>query len=131
VVEEVGRGLLPAGGSRLCHGHEQGRTQAIAGKRGRRRYQRGTGDLHRLRQVFLSASPEQRPGGALGAERGAELKERVLALFEELQQPLAEDDRRSRKSVTERAIEQLRPLYPELDETGLRALGWTFSFGLR
>jgi hypothetical protein len=67
-----------------------------------------------------------------GAEQGAELKERVLALLEELQQqPLADGDRRSKKSVTERAIEQLRPRHPELDETGLKALGWTFSFGLR
>jgi len=66
-----------------------------------------------------------------GPVLGAELKARVLALFEELQQPLADGDRRSKKSVTERAIEQLRPRHPELDETGLKALGWTFAFGLR
>lgn len=65
-----------------------------------------------------------------GAEEGAELKARILALMEELQQTVL-DDSRSRKSVTERAIEQLRPRHPELDETGLKALAWTFSFGLR
>lgn len=67
-----------------------------------------------------------------GPVEGAALKGRVLALFEELQQqPPADGDRRSKKSVTERAIEQLRPRHPELDEAGLKALGWTFSFGLR
>ena len=65
-----------------------------------------------------------------GAEEGAELKARILALMEELQQTVL-DDSRSRKSVTERAIEQLRPRHPELDDTGLKALAWTFSFGLR
>ena len=66
-----------------------------------------------------------------GAERAAELKARVLSLMEELQQPLVEGDKRSRQSVTERAIEQLRQRHPELDEAGLKALSWTFSFGLR
>lgn len=65
-----------------------------------------------------------------GADAGAELKARILALMEELQQTVL-DDSRSRKSVTERAIEQLRPRHPELDDTGLKALAWTFSFGLR
>jgi len=65
-----------------------------------------------------------------GADAGAELKARILALMEELQQTVLEETR-SRKSVTERAIEQLRPHHPELDETGLKALAWTFSFGLR
>jgi hypothetical protein len=65
-----------------------------------------------------------------GPEQGSELKSRILALMEELQQPI-HDEKRSKKSVTERAIEQLRPRHPELDETGLKALGWTFSFGLR
>ena len=65
-----------------------------------------------------------------GAADGAELKSRILALMEELQQTVL-DETRSKKSVTERAIEQLRPRHPELDETGLKALAWTFSFGLR
>jgi hypothetical protein len=65
-----------------------------------------------------------------GAEQGAELKARILALMEELGQPIL-DEKRSKKSVTEKAIEQLRPKHPELDETGLKALAWTYSFGLR
>lgn len=65
-----------------------------------------------------------------GAAEGAELKARILALMEELGQPIL-DEKRSKKSVTERAIEQLRPNHPELDDTGLKALAWTFSFGLR
>jgi hypothetical protein len=66
-----------------------------------------------------------------GAEQGTELKARILALVEELQQPLAEGEKRSKKSVTERAIEQLAPKHPELDAVGLKALAWTYSFGLR
>lgn len=65
-----------------------------------------------------------------GPEQGAELKARILALMEELGQPIL-DEKRSKKSVTERAIEQLRPRHPELDDIGLKALAWTFSFGLR
>ena len=65
-----------------------------------------------------------------GAAEGADLKARILALMEELGQPIL-DETRSKKSVTERAIEQLRPRHPELSETGLKALAWTFSFGLR
>ena len=65
-----------------------------------------------------------------GAEQGADLKARILALMEELGQPIL-DEKRSKKSVTERAIEQLRPRHPELSDTGLKALAWTFSFGLR
>lgn len=65
-----------------------------------------------------------------GPVEGAELKARILALMEELQQTVL-GETRSKKSVTERAIEQLRPRHPELDETGLKALAWTFSFGLR
>ena len=65
-----------------------------------------------------------------GAAEGAEFKARILALMEELGQPIL-DEKRSKKSVTERAIEQLRPKHPELDETSLKALALTFSFGLR
>lgn len=65
-----------------------------------------------------------------GAEQGAALKARILGLMEELQQPIL-DEKRSRKSVTERAIDELQPKHPELDEDGLKALAWTFSFGLR
>jgi len=66
-----------------------------------------------------------------GENEGAELKQRILGLLEELQQPVEALDRRSKKSVTERAIEQLHPNHPELDESGLKALAWTYSFGLR
>ncbi len=65
-----------------------------------------------------------------GPEQGGQLKLRILELMEELGQPIL-DEKRSKKSVTERAIEQLAPRHPELDATGLKALAWTFSFGLR
>src|SRR6187399_295239 len=63
-----------------------------------------------------------------GLEAGADLKSRILALMEELQSTPIGEEKRSRKSVTERAIEQLRPRHPELNETGLKALAWTFAF---
>lgn len=66
-----------------------------------------------------------------GDTAGAELKQRIVGLLEELQQPVEGLDKRSKKSMTERAIEQLSPRHPELDETGLKALAWTYSFGLR
>lgn len=66
-----------------------------------------------------------------GEAEGAELKLRILGLLEELQQPVESGEKRSRKSLTERAIEQLQPRHPELDDSGLRALAWTYSFGLR
>jgi hypothetical protein len=66
-----------------------------------------------------------------GQEDATALKRRILDLLEELQQPIDGLEKRSKKSVTERAIEQLRPRHPELDESGLKALAWTFSFGLR
>jgi hypothetical protein len=66
-----------------------------------------------------------------GETEGSELKQRILLLLEELQQPVPTDGKRSRKSVTEQAIEQLRPRHPELDESALKALAWTFAFGLR
>lgn len=66
-----------------------------------------------------------------GHDEGNALKQRILELLEELQQPVDGPEKRSRKSVTERAIEQLRPRHPELDESGLKALAWTFAFGLR
>lgn len=66
-----------------------------------------------------------------GAEAGADLKQRILALLEELAQPVATPEKRSRKSVTEQAMEQFRPRHPELGEEALKALAWTFSFGMR
>jgi hypothetical protein len=66
-----------------------------------------------------------------GEAEGAELKQRILGLLEELQQPVEGLEKRSKKSLTERAIEQLRPRHPELDDSGLKALAWTYSFGLR
>jgi hypothetical protein len=66
-----------------------------------------------------------------GEAEGTELKQRILGLLEELQQPVDALEKRSKKSLTERAIEQLQPKHPELDESGLKALAWTYSFGLR
>ena len=66
-----------------------------------------------------------------GEADGAELKQRILGLLEELQQPVEGLEKRSKKSLTERAIEQLQPRHPELDDSGLKALAWTYSFGLR
>ena len=66
-----------------------------------------------------------------GATESVELKQRIVGLLEELQQPVEGLEKRSKKSMTERAIEQLSPRHPELDETGLKALAWTYSFGLR
>lgn len=61
----------------------------------------------------------------------ADLKARILLLYQDMQLPLPEEARRSRKSVTERATEQMRLRHPELDEDGLKALAWAYSFGLR
>jgi hypothetical protein len=66
-----------------------------------------------------------------GEAEGVELKQRIVGLLEELQLPIEGLEKRSKKSLTERAIEQLSPKHPELDESGLRALAWTYSFGLR
>lgn len=66
-----------------------------------------------------------------GEDEGGALKQRILDLLEELQQPVPVDGKRSRKSVTEQAIEHLRPRHPELDDSALKALAWTFAFGLR
>ena len=66
-----------------------------------------------------------------GEAEGVVLKQRILSLLEELQQPVDSMEKRSRKSLTERAIEQLHPKHPELDPEGLKALAWTYSFGLR
>lgn len=66
-----------------------------------------------------------------GQDEASVLKQRILDLLDELQQPIEGGDKRSKKSVTERAIDQLRPRHPELDEVGLKALAWTYSFGLR
>lgn len=65
-----------------------------------------------------------------GEAEAIELKSRILMLMEELQQTFV-DEKRTRKSVTERAIGQIAPLHPELDDSGLKALAWSFSFGLR
>ncbi len=66
-----------------------------------------------------------------GEAEGVELKQRIVGLLEELQQPVEGLEKRSRKSMTERAIDQLSPRHPELDDSGLKALAWTYSFGLR
>ena len=81
-----------------------------------------------------SSFPRARSGDLVtqfGDGRASELKSRILALYDELAQPVPEQEKRSKKSVTERAIEALHPAHPELDETGLKALAWAFSFGLR
>lgn len=66
-----------------------------------------------------------------GPDDGMVLKARILALMDELQLPLPEGEKRSKKSVTEQAVAQLSAKHPELDAGGLKALGWTYSFGLR
>ena len=67
-----------------------------------------------------------------GTHEALVLKARILALYEELNQPLLElAGKGSRKSVTERATDQLARNHPELDVDGLKALAWTYSFGLR
>lgn len=69
---------------------------------------------------------------AFGEAPAVELRERILALYEELKQPLAEPIGKSgRKSVTERAVAELQRRHPELDEEGLTVLAWAYSFGLR
>lgn len=66
-----------------------------------------------------------------GIEEGGILKDRILQLFEELQQPAALPEKRSRKSVTEQTMELFRPRHPELSDQAVKALAWTFSFGMR
>jgi hypothetical protein len=67
-----------------------------------------------------------------GDAAAAELKARIQQLYAELNQPVPDaPGKRSRKSMTERAVEQLANQHPELDEEGLRVLAWTYSFGLR
>lgn len=84
----------------------------------------------------VGASPFPRArSGALAAEFGeaeaVALKERILALYEEMQLPVPDGEKRSRKSVTERATAHLATRHPELDAEGLKALAWAYSFGLR
>jgi len=81
-----------------------------------------------------SPFPRARTGDLVtlfGEVAAADLKGRILGLFEEMLLPLPEEGKRSKKSVTERATEQMRLRHPELDDDGLKALAWTFSFGLR
>ena len=67
-----------------------------------------------------------------GEAAALELKARILALYEEMQLPLPEPDRKEgRKSATQRAVDAIASRHPELDETGLKVLAWTYSFGLR
>lgn len=67
-----------------------------------------------------------------GDAAAGELRDRILTLYDELRQPLPEPvGRAGRKSVTERAVENLRLHRPELDEEGLAVLSWVYSFGLR
>jgi hypothetical protein len=67
-----------------------------------------------------------------GDAAAIELKSRIVALYDELKQPLPEPvGKGGRQSVTARAIEQVRARHPELDEHGLAVLAWTYSFGLR
>lgn len=66
-----------------------------------------------------------------GAEAGAELKQQILSLLEELAQPVDLPEKRSRRSVTEQAMASFRPRHPQLSEEAFKALAWTFSFGMR
>jgi hypothetical protein len=66
-----------------------------------------------------------------GPTAGADLKQQILSLLEELAQPVDLPEKRSRRSVTEQAMESFRPRHPELNDEALKALAWTFSFGMR
>lgn len=81
-----------------------------------------------------SPFPRARSGevaSLFGEVAAADLKARILALYVEMQFPLPDEGKRSKKSVTERAVEQIRLRHPELTEDGLKALAWAYSFGLR
>lgn len=81
-----------------------------------------------------SSFPRARTGDLareFGEETAADLRLRILTLYTEMQLPLADEGKRTRKSVTERATEQIRQRHPELEEDGLKALAWAFAFGLR
>lgn len=66
-----------------------------------------------------------------GPDLGVELKQHILSLLEDLAQPVDLPEKRSRRSVTEQAMESFRPRHPELSEDAFKALAWTFSFGMR
>jgi len=83
----------------------------------------GTSSFPRARTADLVAQ--------FGAAAAADLRERILLLYLEMQFPLPDEGTRSRKSVTERATEQMRLRHPELTEEGLGVLAWAYAFGLR
>jgi hypothetical protein len=66
-----------------------------------------------------------------GEEAALVLKARIAALLAELREPVEPAPTKSRKSVTEQALAGFAPRHPELDEPALKALAWTFAFGLR
>lgn len=69
---------------------------------------------------------------AYGDAAAAELKARIQQLYAELNGPVPDaPGKRSRKSMTERAVEQLASQHPELDSEGLEVLAWAYAFGLR
>lgn len=81
-----------------------------------------------------SSFPRARTGelaAQFGEAAAADLRDRILLLYLEMQFPLPDEGKRSRKSVTERAIEQMRLRHPELSQDGLNALAWAYAFGLR
>lgn len=81
-----------------------------------------------------SPFPRARTGDLIsqfGDAAAVDLRDRILALYLEMQFPLPDEGKRSKKSVTERATEQIRLRHPELTEEGLKALAWAYSFGLR
>lgn len=81
-----------------------------------------------------SSFPRARTGDLVsqfGDAAAGDLKDRILTLYLEMQFPLPDEGKRSKKSVTERATEQMRLRHPELTAEGLRALAWAFAFGLR
>ena len=66
-----------------------------------------------------------------GAEHAASLKLEILRLLDAMRDAPDDATRRSGSSVTERAIAHLQVEHPELDGLGLKALAWTYAFGLR
>jgi hypothetical protein len=66
-----------------------------------------------------------------GPEDATRLKQRIQDLQDEMRVPLHEEDRRTRRTETERACERLRRRHPELSAPAVAALGWAYAFGQR
>ena len=95
-------------------------------------------DLSRAVVLYLgfgSAPSPQANGSTLtrefGAERGAELLERVVDLLDEVREIQIDWPIHSLASAGDAACDSMRGRHPELSEEALRALGWKFTFDWR